>query len=675
MTIKKIEERIEFLRKEIERHNYLYYVKNAPEIPDSEYDRLFRELMELEEKYPQFFSPFSPTQRVGAEPLEEFKTILHRIPMLSLQNAMDDDEIIEFEERIKRFLKSDKGIEYVVEPKFDGVSTELVYENGVLVTAATRGDGIRGEDVTNNIKTIKTIPLRMLNLKNLPIPSLLEVRGEVYMSINAFRELNKQRQDKGESLFANPRNAASGSLRQLDSKITAERALDFFAWGVGVVEGLEFKKHSEVIEALRDFGFKISENIFVESSIKGVISAHKKLLKMREKLPYEVDGCVVKVNDLALQMKLGEVSRSPRWAIAYKFPARQEVTKVKDIIVNVGRTGALTPVAILEPVNLSGVIVSKATLHNIDEVRRKDIRIGDWVIVQRAGDVIPEVVSPIKERRGGDEKEFNMPEKCPQCGGNVERIGEEVVYRCVNTSCSAQLKEWIFHYASRRAMDIEGLGEKIVNRFVEEGLIKSIADIYCLPYDEIAKMEKWGEKSAENLKNAVENSKERPLERFIYALGIRNVGEHLARVLAEKFNSIENLMNAKEAELLSVMEVGPVVAKSIRNFFEEPKNRELIRLLKERGVKMPPFASKKKEISSEIVGKTFVFTGTLTLFRREEAKKIVLERGGKVSESVSKKTDFVVAGKEAGSKLAKAKELGIKIINEEEFKNLIKIHE
>lgn len=656
---------IEALRKEIEYHNYLYYVKDSPIITDAEYDRLFRRLLELEEQFPDLVTPDSPSQRVGAPPAEEFKPIPHRTPMLSLQNAMDEGEMRDFEVRIKRFLGRDEPIEYVVEPKFDGLSAELVYEDGVLVVGSTRGDGYTGEDVTNNLKTIRSIPLRLREDVR-PAPKLIEVRGEVIMPVAKFEELNREREAKGEPTFANPRNAAAGSVRQLDPSVTAARPLEFYAYAIGTLVGLEVATQWELLAILRDFGFKVTDLARKTTGVDSVIEEYRRMLAMRDELPFEVDGTVIKVNSFAIQRELGEVSRSPRWAIAFKFPPRREVTKIEQIIVQVGRTGVLTPVAVLTPVKVGGVTVKRATLHNEDEIARKGVMEGDYVYVQRAGDVIPEVVDVIKERRNGTQRPFSMPDRCPVCGGPVVREEGEAARRCISASCPAQLREHIIHFASKRAMDIEHLGEKLADQLVEKGLVKDVADIYYLRFDQVAALERMAEKSARNLLEAIERSKTRPLARVIFALGIRHVGEALARDLAVHFGSIDALMQATLEDLAKVEGVGPVVAHSIRDFFDNPANREVIRRLRDAGVRMEHEAA-RSQADPRFAGKTFVFTGTLASMTREKAQALVQQRGGKTSSSVSRKTDYVVAGAEAGSKLAKARDLGVRILSEEEF--------
>ncbi len=662
---KEIQERVEKLREEIRRYDYYYYVLNQPLISDAEYDKLFRELLELEQKYPELVTPDSPTQRVGAPPAEEFAPVEHAIPMLSLQNCFSDEELEEWDERVRRLLGGEP-VEYVCEPKLDGLSVELVYVDGVFTVGSTRGDGRVGEDVTRNLRTIKQVPLRLFPIDG-KVPRLLEARGEVYMEKEAFRRLNEERERAGEPLFANPRNAAAGSLRQLDPNITASRPLKIFFYAMGRAEGIEIRSQVELLTTFPKLGLPVNPLWKRCKTLDEVKAFYRELLSMRHELPYEADGMVVKVNDFAQREILGEVSRAPRWAIAYKFPAEEATTRVLDIVVQVGRTGALTPVAILEPVEVSGATVSRATLHNEDEIRRKDIRIGDWVIVRRAGEVIPEVVKSIPERRTGTEREFKMPETCPACGGPVIRPPGEVAYRCENLSCPARIKESIRHFASRRAMDIEGLGEKLVDKLVESGLVRKLSDLYRLKKEDLVNLERMGEKSAQNLLGQIERSKNAGLARLIFALGIRYVGEHLAEVLAEHFPSLEALSNASYEELIQIPEVGPRIAQSIVDFFKNEENRRLIQELKELGVKTE--AEKPKE--GPLSGKTFVFTGALAAFTREEARRIVESLGGRVASGVSRKVDYVVVGSDPGEKLRKAQELGITILTEEEFRKLV----
>ncbi|MCD6128333.1 NAD-dependent DNA ligase LigA [Candidatus Bipolaricaulota bacterium] len=661
-----VRRRIEKLREEIRKHDYYYYVLNQPIISDAEYDRLFRELQELEQKYPQLVTPDSPTQRVGAPPAEEFRPVRHALPMLSLQNCFTEEEFLDWDRRVRRLLGGEKPV-YVCEPKLDGLSVELIYEDGVFTVGSTRGDGYTGEDVTQNLRTIKQVPLRLLS-DEIPPPRLLEVRGEVYMEKEAFKRLNEERAKSGEPLFANPRNAAAGSLRQLDPGVTASRPLKLFCYALGRVEGIEIKSQEELLVTLPKLGFPVNPLWRRCETPEEAIDFYHELLERREELPYEADGMVVKVNDFAQREVLGEVSRAPRWAIAFKFPAEEATTRVLDIVVQVGRTGALTPVAILEPVEVSGVTVSRATLHNEDEVRRKDVRIGDWVVVRRAGEVIPEIVKSIPERRTGEEKEFKMPTRCPVCGGPVVRPPGEVVHRCENLSCPARIKESIRHFASRRAADIEGLGEKLVDQLVDKGLVRRISDLYHLTKEQLAALERMGDKSAQNLLDQLERSKGMSLARFIYALGIRYVGEHIAEVLAERFGSIDELARASYEELVEIPEIGPRIAQSIVDFFASEDNRRLIEELKAVGI--DPRAERPKE-KGPLAGKTLVFTGRLSDMTREEAKRLVESLGGKVASSVSRKVDYVVVGEDPGSKLDRARELGIPTLTEEEFRKLV----
>ena len=663
MTKEEARRRIEELRELIRYHNYRYYVLDSPEISDAEYDRLFRELQELEEKFPEFVTPDSPTQRVGAQPAEEFGTVPHTIPMLSLDNAMDEEEVREFDERVKRFLGTDEDIEYVAEPKLDGLGVELVYERGRLVVGSTRGDGFVGEDVTQNLRTIRAVPLVLLG----DPPERLEVRGEVIMHIEDFRELNRRRAEEGEPPFANPRNAAAGSVRQLDPRITASRPLDIFFYGVGQVVGREFSTHWEVLQALRSWGLRTNPLNRLCRNVDEAVDYYRELLKIREELPYEADGVVIKVNRLDLQRRLGEKARSPRWAIAYKFPPRQATTVIKDIVVQVGRTGVLTPVAIMEPVHVGGVEVKRATLHNQDEIDKKDVRIGDTVIVQRAGDVIPEVVAVVKERRTGKERPFRMPERCPVCGAKVVRLPDEAAHRCTNSACPAQVKERIRYFASKNAMDIEGLGVKLVAQLVDKGLVKDVGDLYFLTKEQLASLDRMAEKSAENLLEALERSKEREPARVLCALGIRHVGEHVARVLMDHFGSIDRLAKASADELESVPGIGPEVAGSVVDFFSHEENMRVLEKLKRAGLKFEV----EKEAAGPLSGKKFVFTGTLSSMTRSEAEELIRKLGGEASSSVSRRTDYVVVGENPGSKLERARQLGVKTITEEEFLRMV----
>ncbi len=657
------ERRIQELRTGINHHNYLYYVEDRPEITDAEYDLLLRELQQMETEFPELITADSPTQRVGARPLEKFSQVTHRIPMLSLENAFNEEEMRDFDERVKRFLGLAAGheIEYVCEPKMDGLAVEIVYENGELTVGTTRGDGYVGEDVTQNLRTVKSIPLRLAAPKP---PMLFEVRGEVYLGLSPFQKLNAEREEAGDPPFANPRNAAAGSLRQLDSRITARRPLSIFCYAAGAVEGHAFASQSDLLATIPRWGLPVNPLIRKVSGIGGVLDYYREMTEKRESLPYEIDGVVVKVDSFLLQRELGEKSRSPRWAIAWKFPPRQAVTVVEDIVPQVGRTGVITPVAHLRPVEVSGVMVSRATLHNWEEMEKKDIRKGDTVVVERAGDVIPAVVKVLAEKRQGDEKPLPIPESCPECGSEVVKIPGEVAVRCLGLSCPAQIRETIIHFASRHAMDIDGMGDKYIEQLLKLGLVKNVADLYYLKKDDFMRFERMGDKLAENLLNAIANSKERELSRFIFALGIRHVGEHTAKLLASAFGSMENLERTSVDELLSIREVGPQVAQSIRTFFHNRDNIQVIERMFEAGVR--PTVEEKK-VGGRFTGKTFVFTGALTRFTRDDAKRMVENEGGHAAGSVSKKTDFVVAGAEAGSKLEKARALGVTVLTEDEF--------
>ncbi len=657
-----IKDRIDELRRELDYHNYRYYVLDDPVVSDAEYDRLMAELVALEEKHPEFMNPNSPTQRVGAKPLEEFKTVSHTVPMLSLQNAMEQDELVEFDKRVKKLLGV-TDVDYVMEVKVDGLAVELVYLYGEFTVGSTRGDGFTGEDITQNLRTIKSIPMRLLRDHNIPIPDRLEVRGEVYMGKNEFKELNKKRELEGASLFANPRNAGAGSVRQLDPKITAGRKLNIFCYAPGEIIGVTLTTHYHFLDYLKKWGFRVNPLTKLCRNLDELMSHYNYIHDMRDKIPYEIDGTVIKVNRFDYQTLLGNVSRSPRWAIAFKFEAHEETTVIEDIIVGVGRTGALTPVALLKPVIVSGVEVRRATLHNEDEIARKDILIGDTVIVSRAGDVIPEVVKVIKEKRTGQEKPFAMPGECPVCGEKVVRPPGEAIRRCVNINCPAQIKGSIEHFASKRAMDIDGLGEKLVEQLVDKKVISDVSDLYYLTKDDLLLLERMADKSAQNLIDAINTSKKPSFQRFIYALGIRNVGEHISGLLADKFDSIEDLYTLNEDTLMAIPEIGPEVANSITAFFLDGKNRKTIERILAAGVSI----QHKKEGKKPLLGMTFVFTGTLEKMSREDARKRVEALGAKTASSVSKKVDFVVLGEDAGSKADKARALGLKTISENEF--------
>jgi len=665
MASEAIKKRVEKLREEIEYHNHLYYVLDQPEISDAQYDRLMRELEKLEEEYPKLRSPNSPTQRVGATPLEAFQIVRHTLPMLSLANAFDETEARDFDKRVKKFLGYSAEITYVAEPKLDGLAVELVYERGQFVVGSTRGDGVNGENITQNLRTIKTIPLQLIR-KEIPAPERFEVRGEVIIQLKKFKELNRKREEMEEPLFANPRNAAAGSVRQLDSKITAARPLEIYCYGVGEVRGRTFKTHSEILQTFPKWGLRTNPNIQRCQNIDEVLEYYHKMNEKRETLPYEIDGIVIKVDRLDLQTRLGEISRSPRWALAFKFQPKQETTKILDIIVQVGRTGALTPVAVMEPVKVGGVEVSRATLHNQDEIDKKDVRVGDTVVIQRAGDVIPEVVQVITSKRKGTEKKFRIPSKCPVCGAEV--IKDEAIHRCNGLDCPAQLKGRIKHFASKRAMDIEGLGVKLIDQLVDKRLIKDVADIYYINKQELIELERMADKSAQNIIDAIEKSKTKPLSKFLYALGIRHVGETTAEDLACHFPRLDDFFHLSEEDLMEVEGIGPEVAASVIQFFRDKKNKESIELLKKAGVKVIEPKVKEK---GKLAGKTFLFTGALKTFGRDEARNLVESLGGMTVSSVSKKVDFVVVGEDPGSKSDKAKEIGIKILSEEEFKKMV----
>jgi DNA ligase (NAD+) len=671
---------LEALRAEIEKHNYYYYILDSPIVTDAEYDRMMRRLEELEARFPSLVTPDSPTQRVGAKPSEAFGTVRHSVPMLSLKNAFSPEEVEKFDEGIKDFLKlpADYRVEYAAEPKMDGLAVELVYEKGSLVRAATRGDGFTGEDVTANIRTIKSVPLRLRPVKvkdekgekaaDLSVPPLLEARGEVIMTLEGFRRLNNERKKAGEPLFANPRNAAAGSLRQLDPAVTASRTLDIFFYGVGRVEGVEFGTHMESLEFLRSLGLKFNPHARVVHGVDEVFAYFEQMRELRPRLDYELDGTVIKVNDLALQERLGTLTRSPRWAIAYKFAPKQEETRLEKIEVSVGRTGALTPVAILEPVELGGVTIERATLHNEDEVLRKDLRPGDMVVVERAGDVIPEVlrVVPGSVDPARRPPPFKMPDKCPECGSPVEKIGA-IHYCTAGLSCPAQMKKSIEHFCSKKAMDIEGMGPKTVEQFVENGLLGDVADIYGLTGEKILSLgQGWAEVSARNLLEAIEKSKRPPLSRFIYALGIKGVGESLAAALARRFGSVEALAEADLETLMDMNDIGPLLAPGIVDFFREPRNRAVLDKLFRTGVRPAPPPVR----GGPLKGLTFLFTGKLQSMSRQEAKALVEAAGGEAAGTLTRRVDYLVVGEKPGSKLKKARELGIEVITEEEFREM-----
>lgn len=663
------EQEIDTLRAEINQHNYRYYVLDEPSVPDAEYDRLLRRLQVLEAENPQLISPDSPTQRVGDRPLSGFEEVAHEVPMLSLDNAFSADEMHDFERRIKDRLKSDQVIEFACEPKLDGIAVSLLYANGVLIRGATRGDGQTGENITQNLRTVPSIPLKLMGSG---WPQRLEVRGEVYMPKAGFDALNQQAQKKGGKTFVNPRNAAAGSLRQLDSKITANRPLEMCCYSVGLVEGGELPStHSDVLQLLHEWGFRINDQMAVVQGIESCIEYYQNLQLLRDSLHYEIDGIVFKVNDLDLQHKLGFVSRAPRWAIAYKFPAQEEMTRLLDVEFQVGRTGAVTPVARLEPVFVGGVTVSNATLHNGDEIARLGVRCGDTVIVRRAGDVIPQVVQVVLDKRPENTRPIQFPKRCPVCDSEVFRSEDEAVARCTGgLYCAAQRKEAIKHFASRKALDIEGLGDKLVEMLVDQQLIDSIADLFHLEHVAVSGLERMGDKSAQNLLDALEKSKHTTLARFIYALGIREVGEATALNLANHFAELDALMAASEAQLLEVEDVGPIVANHIVHFFQQRHNQEIISALLAEGVQWP--AIEKKSVQEmPLAGQTWVLTGALENLTRDQAKARLVALGAKVSGSVSAKTHCVVAGASAGSKLTKAQTLGINVLDETELLDLL----
>jgi len=659
----KIKNELDRLRAELHRHNYLYHTLDKPEISDAEYDRLFDELLELEKQYPEAVTPDSPSQRVGAPPLDMFQTVAHSQMMMSLGKVNTREECAEFIARLGRIVKDDSvEFQFTVEPKLDGLAVELIYENGVLTRGLTRGDGIRGEDVTANLKTVNTIPLRLHGSQP---PQLIEVRGEIIIGKSDFEKLNRARMEAGEELYANPRNTAAGAVRQLDSKITASRPLVFFAYGVGTYEGVALTGQIQTLDYLRDRGFRINPLISRCDNLGDVSAYYDSLLEKREDEDFEMDGIVVKVDDFVLQQRLGAVSRSPRWAVAWKFPAVEETTVVEDIIAQVGRTGIITPVAALKPVRVGGVEVRRASLHNEDEVNKKDIRIGDTVVVRRAGDVIPEVVKSIPAKRTGKEKKFVFPSSCPVCGSHVERAPGEAFHRCTGLSCPAQLKERIAHFAAKAGMDIDGLGTRYIEQLVELGMVKDPADLYFLTADDLLKMERMGPKLADNLLTAIDTSRRPDLPHLLAALGIPGIGSHLADVLAGEFGTLDGILAAEQETLENTPEIGPISAANIIGFFADRNNRGVIDKLKTGGVVFP--TARKKKTGAKWTGKTFVLTGSLAGMSRDEAKQKIAAAGGKVTGSVSKKTDVVIVGADPGSKLDKAQRLGVTIWSEEQF--------
>jgi DNA ligase (NAD+) len=673
-----VAERIARLRAEINYHAYRYYTLDDPIISDAEYDQLLQELRRLEEAHPELITPDSPTQRIGAPPRPEFRKVIHPVPMTSLSNAFNEEDMRAWLARIRRLLPEDLPAEelaFVVEPKFDGLAVALTYEAGILVRGATRGDGIEGEDVTENLRTVKNIPLRIpVTPDGPPAPERMEVRGEVYLPIADFNQLNQEQMAKGERLYANPRNAAAGSVRQLDSRITARRRLAFFAYAIGYLEGgPSFISHWEALMYLKELGFPVSQDIRRTHDFEEVLRFIREWGERRDHLPYEADGVVIKVDSLVLQQRLGIVGNAPRWAIAYKFPPREATTRVLSIEVNVGRTGVLTPYAVLEPVNVGGVTVRQATLHNFEDLMRKDIRVGDTVIVVRAGEVIPQVVKPILERRPPDSKPYAMPTHCPSCGEPVVKPEGEVAVYCVNAACPAQLVRRVEHFVSRGAMDIVGFGERIAEQLIEAGLIHDVSDIYSLKdkREHLLQLEGFGEKKVDNLLKAIEASKQQPLERLVTALGIRGVGNIVAKTLVEHFPSLDALAAATEEELQRVEGIGPEIARSVVDWFARPRHQEVLRKLRAAGVRTEAAPRAVAEGAAPLRGLTFVITGTLPTLSRDQARALIEAAGGKVTDSVSRKTDYLVLGENPGSKLEKARELGIKIIDEATLRQMI----
>jgi len=664
----KVSDTIKSLRKQINDHNYQYYVLDNPIISDGEYDKLLKELELIENKYPEYIIPESPTQRIGAQPIDSFGTVTHRITMMSLANAMSEDELKAFDERLKKKLNSPEEIEYVIEPKLDGLAVELIYENGIFVNGSTRGDGNTGEEITSNLKTINSIPL-ILRDDIVPLPGLVEVRGEVFIRKQDFEILNTKRIQANNQPFANARNAAAGSLRQLDPKITATRSLSIYCYQAGVVDGIDLNTHSEFLEQLKGWGLPVNPEIKIVKGIEKAIQFHKELEGARNEFPYEIDGSVIKVNSLPIRNKLGTRSRSPRWAIAGKFKAQQVTTVIKDIFPSVGRTGAVTPVARLEPAEVGGVTVTNATLHNQDEIDRKDIRIGDTVIIERSGDVIPKVIKVIQEKRTNDAKSYHLPDHCPECNNELIRPQNEVVFRCSNLLCPAKIKGNIKHFVSKDALDMDGLGEKLIDQLVNEKIIKNVDNLFQINKNQLANLERMGDKSADNIIESINNSKLTTFSRFIYALGIRHVGEHTSKLLEDAFDgSFDLLLEASFEDLESIDEVGPIVAQSIIEFWNVDSNKQIANNCFEFGLKLE---RKNKKVDQILSGKTFVFTGSLEKFTRKTAKEMVVNKGGCVSNAISKNSNFLVAGPGAGAKLEKAKKIGINIINEDEFEQLV----
>ncbi|MDH3360640.1 MAG: NAD-dependent DNA ligase LigA, partial [Desulfobulbaceae bacterium] len=677
LPLQKAQERLRCLRDQLNHHAHLYYVLDAPQISDNEYDLLFQELLTLEEQYPDLVTPDSPSRRVGGKPLPQFNSVEHRFPMLSLENAFNDNHLREFEERLQRFLKTDIKFAYMAEPKLDGLAVEIIYEQGMMVMGLTRGDGRFGEDITNNLQTIASIPLKLQELPGKSVPPRIEIRGEVYLPIHSFQKLNNDRQLEGETLFANPRNAAAGSLRQLDSKITAQRPLDFFAYGVSDSSELPCSNQDEILKYLGELGFKICPLAKSCPDIEATIDHFHTLAQLRSALPYEIDGMVVKVDAISIQQRLGNKARSPRWAIAAKFPATQATTRLVDIIFSIGRTGAVTPVALLEPVNVGGVMVSRASLHNEDEIKRKDLRLGDTVLIQRAGDVIPEVVKPVTELRNGTETLIQMPNSCPECQQSLVRISGESATRCPNPQCPAQRIRALIHFTGKAGLDIDGLGAKAVEQLINEGLVNDIPDLYQLKITDLSALPGWGEKSAVKAVAAINASKQTSLAKFIAALGIRFVGEVLADLLSKNYSSIDQLIestkqlanpemaNSPANPLLQIDGIGEQASTSLKLYFNDPAIQKMLQQLAELGFRPQP--PEKSTTDLPLHGKIILFTGSLTLFSRNEAKAIVKKLGGQVATSLSKKVTHLVCGESPGSKLTKANEIGITVLDEKNF--------
>ncbi len=664
---KDIKEQVKYLRETIHRHDYLYYVENKPEISDREYDRLMEKLIELEKSHPELVTPDSPTQRVAGTITKVFPVVKHRVPMMSLDNTYNKEEVLAFHERVQKQLPGEK-MEYVVELKIDGVSVSLLYEKGRLVRGATRGDGEQGDDITPNLKTIRSIPLVLRDPGK--APKVLEVRGEVYMPRARFEELNRSRQKEEELLFANPRNAAAGSLKLQNSGIVAQRHLDIWIWGIGYHEGFKAKTQGKMLQTLKEFGLRVNPRFKRVKEMDEALAYCQSWEKKRKTLEYDTDGMVLKVDRFDQQERLGATSKSPRWAVAYKFEAERAKTRLKEIIIQVGRTGVLTPVAGLEPVFLAGTTVSRASLHNQDEIERLDVRVGDWVVIEKAGEIIPQVVSVIKEKRTGHEKKFHLPGQCPECGAKTVRDPEEVAVRCPNNFCPAQVKERIRHFAQRNAMDIEGLGEAMVNQLVDARLIKDYGDIYSLTVEKVVALERMGEKSAQNLIEAIQASKAKPLSRLVFALGIRHVGSRAALLLAEEFQSFDALADATLEQIEAIPAIGPTIAQSAAEFFKDPHISPVLGKLRKAGVN---FKEEKKKRTGPLSGKTFVLTGTLSKWTRPQASEKIEAFGGRVSDTISQRIDYLVVGENPGSKLEKAKKLGIKILSEGEFAKLVKV--